>query len=97
MSDEISVCLSCYQAVIQLRRGASDFIYKAKCRCGRVFVLDLKIKKKEELNENENYREDPPSFLQSYICFKGQKRPLKHTEIRKSLVEKINGPDKKQG
>ncbi|MCJ7747859.1 MAG: hypothetical protein MUP27_08950 [Desulfobacterales bacterium] len=50
MSNEegISVCLYCYQAVIKLKFGVSDWIYKARCvECGRVFILDLSKKKKE--------------------------------------------------
>jgi Zn ribbon nucleic-acid-binding protein len=49
----ISVCPFCYQAVIQLRRGMSDWVHRAKCvKCGRVFVLDLQ--KKGEDNNDAN-------------------------------------------
>jgi len=47
MSDkQISVCLFCYQAVVQLRKGDSESILKSRCRvCGRVFLLETKIRR----------------------------------------------------
>jgi len=42
----IPVCLFCYQAVVQLRKGDSESILKSRCRvCGRVFLLETKIRK----------------------------------------------------
>ena len=52
MSDkQISVCLFCYQAVIQLREGKSESILKSKCRvCGRVFLLETKIREEKVIS-----------------------------------------------
>jgi len=44
----IPVCLSCYQAVGSLRKGESESVLRSKCcACGRVFLLETKIRKEE--------------------------------------------------
>ena len=62
MSNEISVCLFCYQAVIQLKWGESHWIDKSRCRhCGRMFVLDLKRNKRNKEEDHGSGRQSETS------------------------------------